>query len=68
MADNIDSIDTLHTLPLKHIREWMRHLKTARLAYEEESKLTQAKQKSILGFMTHRPRQAPADKKKEHIT
>jgi hypothetical protein len=54
MADNID-LDSLHTLPLKHKQEWMRHLGTARLAYEKEIKLTQAKQKSILGFMTPRP-------------
>ncbi len=65
MADNID-LDSLHSLSLKHKWGWMCHLETARLAYEKESMLTQAKQKSILGFMTPIPQWKMKGTRKVH--
>jgi len=61
LADNID-ITNLDTMPIEQKREWVRHFDTAKDFYDKERQST--KQKTILEFMTPKPKPLRPDTKK----
>ncbi len=52
LADNID-FTTLHTLPIAHKREWVRHFEIAKEAYDTERRCT--RQNTITKYLTPLP-------------
>jgi hypothetical protein len=65
LAD-ITNLLTLHTMPTDQKREWVRHFEIEKDTYDKERLLV--KQKSILEYMTPRPKPTRPTPRKHHTT